>query len=120
MDDKKFSKKFLVHDMTLGPTKVKYDAIYALDVLEHISKKKEKIFIKNIISSMKANGALILGCPSIESQKYTNSKEQGHLNCKSGQEFKSLLESFFHNVFLFSMNDEVLHTGFEKCLIICF
>ena len=24
------------------------------------------------------------------------------------------MEKFFRNVFMFSMNDEVLHTGFEK------
>ena len=25
---------------------------------------------------------------------------------------KSLLSKYFHNVFIFSMNDEVVHTGF--------
>jgi hypothetical protein len=25
-----------------------------------------------------------------------------------------LLQEFFHNVFIFCMNDEVLHTGFHK------
>ena len=29
-----------------------------------------------------------------------------------GSELKSLLEQYFHSVFLFSMNDEVVHTGF--------
>ncbi len=111
---KKYPTKFILHDMTKNFTKKKYDAIYALDVLEHIPKKKENIFIKNIVKSMNPTGVLILGCPSIESQRYTNPKQQGHVNCKSGKEFKSFLESFFSNVFLFSMNDEVLHTGFEK------
>jgi hypothetical protein len=27
---------------------------------------------------------------------------------------KMLLELYFHNVFIFSMNDEVVHTGYYK------
>jgi hypothetical protein len=34
------------------------------------------------------------------------------VNCKTGGELRALLNQFFHNVFLFSMNDEVVHTGF--------
>ena len=36
----------------------------------------------------------------------------GHVNCKDGLGFRALMQRFFHNVFLFSMNDEVVHTGF--------
>ncbi len=35
--------------------------------------------------------------------------KEGHINCKSGNDLKR----FFHNVFLFSMNDEMVHTGFS-------
>ena len=31
----------------------RYDAIYSLDVFEHISNRKEKIFLKNILKSLK-------------------------------------------------------------------
>jgi hypothetical protein len=51
--------------------------------------------------------------PSAESQSYAAPQSKlGHVNCKSGKDFKSLMERYFHNVFLFSMNDEVVHTGF--------
>ena len=36
------------------------------------------------------------------------------MNCKSGPELKDLMEDHFHNVFIFSMNDEVVHTGHHK------
>jgi hypothetical protein len=36
----------------------------------------------------------------------------GHVNCKSGNVFKETMEKYFENVLLFSMNDEVVHTGF--------
>ena len=53
--------------------------------------------------------------PSIESQKYgsTNSKKF-HINCKSKKELRKTLKKFFNNVYMFSMNDEVLHTGFDQ------
>jgi hypothetical protein len=34
------------------------------------------------------------------------------VNCKNAADFKTLLARHFHNVFVFSMNDEVVHTGF--------
>lgn len=112
---KKFPMKFIVHDMTKNPTLQKFDGIYAIDVFEHIEKKKENIFLKNIIKSLNYNGSLILGCPSLEAQKYSkDSKKKGHVNCKSSIDLKLTLEKYFYNVFLFSMNDEVLHTGFGK------
>ena len=38
----------------------------------------------------------------------------GHVNCLSGQDFKKFMKKHFDNVFIFSMNDEVVHTGFYK------
>ena len=51
--------------------------------------------------------------PSIESQKYASEgSKRGHVNCKTGNKLKELLSKHFCNVFVFSMNDEVVHTGF--------
>lgn len=112
---KKFPMEFMVHDMSIKPTKVKYDGIYALDVIEHIHPKKENKFIRNIKKSLLKNGSLIIGCPSLESQKYSPGyKKKGHINCKSASNLKTTFKKYFHNVFVFSMNDEVLHTGFYK------
>ena len=52
--------------------------------------------------------------PSLESQKYASEPSKiGHVNCKTAAQLKSLSEVYFNNVFIFSMNDEVLHTGFH-------
>jgi len=49
----------------------------------------------------------------MESQAHASPPSKiGHVNCKTGKELKALLERFFHNVFVFSMNDEVVHTGY--------
>ncbi len=104
-----------VHDILKGPIEGQFDAIYSLDVLEHISTLNEDSFIKNIILSLKYSGVLILGMPSLESQSFASShSKKGHINCKTGLEFKELMGNYFDNVFLFSMNDEVVHTGFSK------
>lgn len=104
-----------VHDMLDGPVPGQYDGVYALDVLEHIDEKQERLFLKNCFGTLYANGAAIIGLPSLESQPYASPQSKlGHVNCKSGPDLRALLQEYFHNVFLFSMNDEVVHTGFHK------
>lgn len=102
-----------VHDILTGPLAEKYHAIYSLDVIEHIEKSKEELYIKHIKQSLAPHGVVIIGAPSLESQGHASPQSKiGHINCKSGKDFKQLFEQHFHQVFLFSMNDEVVHTGF--------
>lgn len=102
------------HDLIDGPILGNYDGIYALDVLEHIHPNSEEIFLKNAFASLSEHGVAIIGMPSLESQVYASpTSRAGHVNCKSQPELKVLMEKFFHNVFMFSMNDEVLHTGYH-------
>ena len=104
-----------VHDMLDGSIEGQFDGIYSLDVLEHIQPSDEDRFIKNTLNSLKLNGSLIIGMPSIESQKYASAPSKaGHVNCKSAEDFKKLMEKYFYNVFIFSMNDEVLHYRFYQ------
>ena len=101
------------HDLLASPFPGKYDAAYALDVIEHIQPKDELNFIGNIAKSLTPHGTLILGCPSLQSQAYASPPSKaGHVNCKTGDTMRALLGQFFHNVFVFSMNDEVVHTGY--------
>ena len=113
--NQKWPLKILKHDFVKdGSLKSKkFEAAYALDVLEHIKKKDENLFIKNIKNSLTAKGEVIFGMPSLESQKYASKQSKiGHVNCKNGNELKKVLKTHFKNVFIFSMNDEVIHTGF--------
>lgn len=101
-----------VHDMLSGPLPGAFDAAYALDVLEHIQPRREDEFIANVVASMAATGVAIFGMPSLESQVHASEQSRaGHVNCKTGEELKRSLERHFHTVFVFSMNDEVVHTG---------
>jgi len=106
---------YLLHDMTKKPTEKRFNAIYSVDVLEHIDPTKEDAFLSNICASLQPHGVAIIGMPSIESQQFASQVSKlGHVNCKTGADFKKFMTGYFHHVFLFSMNDEVVHTGFDK------
>ena len=104
-----------VHDMLEKPVSGIFDGIYALDVLEHIEPRDEENFLRNFTASLAPHGAAIIGMPSLESQIYASEiSKAGHVNCKSMPDFKKTMEKHFTNVFMFSMNDEVVHTGYHK------
>ncbi|MET3485934.1 class I SAM-dependent methyltransferase [Methylobacterium sp. 1973] len=104
-----------VHDMLDGPVPGAFDAVYALDVLEHIDPAQERAFLTNCFANLDPNGAAIVGMPSLESQVYASQQsKEGHVNCKSAPDLKKLMSEYFHNVFMFSMNDEVVHTGYHR------
>ncbi len=102
-----------VHDMVKEPFGGTYDAAFSMDVLEHIEKSEEDAFLRHINESLGPGGVAIYGMPSLESQAYASPvSKAGHVNCKTGPDFKKTLERHFDHVFLFSMNDEVVHTGY--------
>lgn len=102
-----------VHDLIEKPVPGQFDAIYSLDVLEHIRLDDEKRFMTHMLESLDKNGVVMVGMPSLESQAYASPESKaGHVNCKSGDALKAMLTCYFYNVFLFSMNDETVHTGF--------
>jgi 2-polyprenyl-3-methyl-5-hydroxy-6-metoxy-1,4-benzoquinol methylase len=107
--------EFRVHDIMEAPLDETFDAAFALDLLEHIPREREDQFLKNIRGSLAETGVLIIGTPSLESQQLASRpSREGHVNCKSGDQLKETLERHFSNVFVFSMNDEVIHTGHHK------
>lgn len=104
---------FKGHDMIDGPVPGSFDGAYTLDVFEHIDPDQADLFMQNIVASLTENGTLIVGIPSLESQQYASkAAAAGHINCLTGPDLRSFCEKYFHNVYSFGMNDEVLHTGY--------
>ena len=104
-----------VHNMLDGPVKGEFDGVYALDVLEHIEAAQEHRFLENMAAPLSPHGVMIIGMPSIESQEHASPmSKEGHVNCKTMPDLKSTMLAHFHNVFMFGMNDEVIHTGYHK------
>jgi 2-polyprenyl-3-methyl-5-hydroxy-6-metoxy-1,4-benzoquinol methylase len=114
--DERWPLDLRVHDILEGPVSPRdYDAVFSLDVLEHIDPSREHIFLQNTAASLAPHGIAIIGMPSIESQAYASAQsKQGHVNCKTADDLKLTLTRHFHFVFMFSMNDEIIHTGYAK------
>jgi 2-polyprenyl-3-methyl-5-hydroxy-6-metoxy-1,4-benzoquinol methylase len=112
--DPKWNFECKVHDIMTGPVAGTFDAAFSLDVIEHIAQSDEHVFLGNIVKSLDQDGALIIGTPSIQSQAYAHpASKEGHINCKDEPGLRQLMECYFRNVFMFSMNDEIVHTGFH-------
>lgn len=90
-----------------------FDAIVSLDVIEHIDKKYESDFINTLDINLKKEGIAIIGTPNKLMDSYASEASKvGHINLYNQKTLYNLLSQKFHNVFIFGMNDEVVHTGF--------
>ena len=90
-----------------------YDGIFNIDVIEHLEPEYEKPFIENMVHSLSNNGVMIIGTPNETASKYaTFRSDHQHINLKTAESLKSLVDGYFHNTFVFSMNDEMIHTGY--------
>lgn len=105
--------EYLHVDLNKGSTPVKVDAIYMIDVIEHLEPKKEALFMGNVVRCLTADGVLIIGTPNITASQYATPRSAvQHINLKSQKTLKALGEKYFKHVFMFGMNDEVVHTGY--------
>ena len=87
----------------LGP----FEAVYCLDVFEHI--RDEDLLLGNL---SRCAPVCIVGAPSLESQAYASDVSKlEHVNCKTKEGLREAMQKHFSQVFMFGMNDEVLHTG---------
>ena len=107
--------KFVGADFLEYKMKAQFDGVVCFDVLEHIDRLQEKEFLKHCCQCLTKHGSLLVGFPSIESQIYASPyNKEAHINCKTQAEGQNLLQKYFHVVYPFSMNDEIVHTGFAK------
>ena len=104
---------FEYFDFRAGPHGANADAAVLVDVIEHIYAEEEDAFLTSIVASLNPTGIAIIGTPNITAEKYSSPNSKiGHINLKDHKALKETCSRHFHNVFLFSMNDEVVHTGY--------
>lgn len=98
---------FSVHDIMQGGLSG-YDAVYCLDLFEHIDDDK------TLLRHLRACAPVaIIGTPSKESQVYASPiSRREHVNCVSQEELRAKMLKHWKNVFSFGMNDTTLHAGF--------
>jgi 2-polyprenyl-3-methyl-5-hydroxy-6-metoxy-1,4-benzoquinol methylase len=104
---------FSVLDITQETPKGEFNAAYSLDLIEHIPPEREHRCMENICRALTPHAVCLIGTPNLTAQAYASKwSVEGHINLKSADTLRELLVRYFHNVFIFSMNDEVVHTGF--------
>jgi len=89
------------------------DGLYLLDVLEHIFPEEEDLFMRHLTGSLRPHGVAIVGTPNATAEVYASSNSKaGHVNLKKGEDLRALCQRYFQYVFMFGMNDEIIHTGY--------
>ncbi len=112
--EKKRSPHFYYLDLFKIYNAQNMDVVTVIDVIEHISKRKESKFMDKICKQLHTNGFCVIGTPNKNMRKYESPEAKaGHINMYDEKRLRKLMEKYFHNVFIFGMNDEVVYTGFK-------
>jgi 2-polyprenyl-3-methyl-5-hydroxy-6-metoxy-1,4-benzoquinol methylase len=91
----------------------KFDAVVTMDVIEHIEKVDEPQFLRGIVDHLHENGMAIVGTPNDSATQYASKASQiGHVNMFTAERLITTMQEYFHHVFQFGVNDEIVHTGF--------
>lgn len=90
----------------------KYDLVLALDVIEHIAKEKEDEFCRLFWQTVSERGTAVIGTPHINMMPYASEgSKAGHINMYDQKRLFETCKRYFNNVYIFNMNDEIVHTG---------
>ena len=112
--------RFVQHDILERPILLEghsggAEGLACLDVIEHIEERLEHEFLTRLSDSLISHGVAVIGTPNANARTYASKmSDVGHINNYSSDRLQDSLERYFKRVFMFSMNDEVVHTGFDK------
>src|SRR6185437_15994603 len=100
-------------DLNKSDIAVSADAAVTVDVIEHLTPESEDLFMRRIVRCLHADGVLITGTPNVTASPYASPRsEVQHINLKSMKTLHEMTTRYCRNVFMFGMNDEVVHTGY--------
>jgi 2-polyprenyl-3-methyl-5-hydroxy-6-metoxy-1,4-benzoquinol methylase len=107
-------KMNFIQDDFLGKSYGNFGTVVSLDVVEHIVPVSEQLFFKTIYINLAEDGIGVVGTPNMTSAAYASLASQaGHVNMFDEKKLKTAMERLFHIVFVFGINDEIVHTGFS-------
>lgn len=90
-----------------------FDSVVSLDVIEHILPDHESLFLKTVTDNLAPDGFCVIGTPNETASAYASERSRvGHVNLYTAERLTQSLRRHFRNVFIFGMNDEVVHTGY--------
>lgn len=100
--------------LDLAPT-AEWDVVVALDVIEHMDVETGRPLITALARQLKPTGMLVIGTPSLYSYPYQSALSRAsHVKCYDAEELLGIIDPHFGRTLLFSMNDELVHTGHAK------
>ena len=106
------TRRFEVADF-LGKRFGTFRAVVSLDVIEHIPVELEDAYFRTITANIGSDGMCVVGTPNETASAYASPQSQaGHINLYTADRLVAATSRYFENVFVFGMNDEVVHTGF--------
>ena len=98
----------------LGKRFGEFDSVVSLDVIENIHPPHEALFFETIERNLGGDGVCMIGTLNVSaSVHHSEAGNPGKVNWYDADRLKEAMNRIFHNVFIFGMNDEVLHTGFS-------
>ena len=104
---------YLHIDLNTDAPDVAVDGVCMIDVIEHLEPAREAVFMEHVVACVKLDGVLVTGTPNITASQYASPRSEAqHINLKSMESLRELMLRYFDNVFMFGMNDEVVHTGY--------
>lgn len=107
--------EFVCGDLFDAPIDQRYDMVVALDVIEHMPIEQGRKLVEAMCRRLKPTGMLVIGTPSIYSYPYQRALSQAsHVKCYDQRELVELIDQFCGRTLPFSMNDELVHTGYAK------
>ena len=113
--NKRANVEFRACDLFEVPAQEKFDAVVSLDVIEHMPVEMGHKFVKAKVSHLKNDGMIIIGTPTIHSYPYQSALSQAsHVKCYDLPELLDVIDPYVQRTIAFSMNDELVHTGYAK------
>ncbi len=102
-----------IEDDFLGKNYGAFDTVVSLDVVEHIHKGSEDLFFGAVHANLNSGGIGIVGTPNATASDYASpASKAGHVNLFDADRLRQIMHRYFRTVFLFGVNDEVVHTGY--------
>lgn len=105
--------RFLAGDF-MGQRYGEFEAIVSMDVVEHIYPEFERGYWETVHANLAEDGIAVIGTPNITSAPYASAASNaGHVNLFDAARLQSAMSKLCHNVFMFGINDEMVHTGYH-------
>lgn len=107
--------EFIYSDFLSHANFGQFDGAACIDVIEHIEIEMTNPFLENMTRCLNPGGIAVIGTPNAMAAQFGSPHSKiGHINNFSPMRLHDTLQDHFQHVFMFSMNDEIVHTGYSN------